>query len=338
MEDLIQNYIILLREYFTYLFCGRDRIVTDIIIILLLVNIFLMIRKKKKNERTDKNVEQNSQVINREVIVQSENKVQTIQNNTLDSSDKSKELNNRIESFKEKESEIKQNKKKDEFIKERSNFWGMKKVFNMCMDLNLGFESDDGLSIPVNIVDENDNVLLRAFLLSKACENIDYKDEDKNTALMTAIMNENFEAVRLLLINGANIHLKNSDGKTPLALAKDNNNQTIIELLKEANKGELKKNSNDDEYLSGKTDPIEIQKGMVSAMNSIENTGVIDEFDLAPDFLEQAVKENDYTLAKALIEFCDDIDEYIEDLDITVYDKKMKQILFQEDDGSEYDE
>ena len=62
---------------------------------------------------------------------------------------------------------------------------------------------------------------------------IDARDEDGNTPLMLAVNYGNTRIVRKLLIKGADRYLESSDGKTPLAVAKENEYKTIAKMLNE---------------------------------------------------------------------------------------------------------
>ena len=52
-----------------------------------------------------------------------------------------------------------------------------------------------------------------------------------STLLIRTIENNNLHAVKLLLKHGANINIKNQDGKTPLDIAKLKNNKKMIKLI-----------------------------------------------------------------------------------------------------------
>lgn len=52
------------------------------------------------------------------------------------------------------------------------------------------------------------------------------------TALLIAVSSGNKEIVQLLLENGADINIKNIDGKTAWSLAEERNYSKIVDLLK----------------------------------------------------------------------------------------------------------
>jgi len=62
---------------------------------------------------------------------------------------------------------------------------------------------------------------------------VNVTDKDKETPLMKAIQATNYDAVELLLARGADLNIKNNQGKTALDIAKHNMNkcQPIIDLL-----------------------------------------------------------------------------------------------------------
>lgn len=54
-----------------------------------------------------------------------------------------------------------------------------------------------------------------------------------NTSLHAAVTEEQTELLKFLLEKGADASIKNNDGKTPLALAKETGNEAAIKILKE---------------------------------------------------------------------------------------------------------
>lgn len=60
---------------------------------------------------------------------------------------------------------------------------------------------------------------------------INQTDENKNSLLMRAIYQANLEIARLLVLNGANLNLKNKDGNTALHIAILKNNLALVKLL-----------------------------------------------------------------------------------------------------------
>ncbi len=61
---------------------------------------------------------------------------------------------------------------------------------------------------------------------------INYKNTEGSTLLHTAVENENYHAVQLLLAQGAEAAIKDNAGRTPLALAKEKNNKKLINILR----------------------------------------------------------------------------------------------------------
>ncbi|EAY04798.1 hypothetical protein TVAG_305480 [Trichomonas vaginalis G3] len=61
--------------------------------------------------------------------------------------------------------------------------------------------------------------------------NINVKDEDGKTALHIAAKNNNKETAEVLISHGANINEKNKDGVTALHYAAENNNKETAEVL-----------------------------------------------------------------------------------------------------------
>jgi ankyrin repeat protein len=69
----------------------------------------------------------------------------------------------------------------------------------------------------------------------KTCNPIDFQDKGGNTELIKKSCNKHdLESVRLLIKNGANLDLQNTDGMTALQCACLNNNSKIAALLIEA--------------------------------------------------------------------------------------------------------
>ncbi|CAH9084755.1 unnamed protein product [Cuscuta epithymum] len=70
-----------------------------------------------------------------------------------------------------------------------------------------------------------------AQILLEAGAKVDALDKNKNTALHYAAGYGRKECVSLLLENGAAVTLQNMDGKTPIEVAKLNNQQDVLKLL-----------------------------------------------------------------------------------------------------------
>lgn len=64
-------------------------------------------------------------------------------------------------------------------------------------------------------------------------QDINAKDEEGFTALMLAVMDEQFELTKLLLASGADVNVVDSDGDTPLISAVMSRNTTILQVLLE---------------------------------------------------------------------------------------------------------
>jgi hypothetical protein len=72
----------------------------------------------------------------------------------------------------------------------------------------------------------NNPDILQAFI--DAGVDIDEKDKDGNTALMRAVKNNNYQAVKILIQNGANPRKKNNDYASALSLAGDDKKMVNI--------------------------------------------------------------------------------------------------------------
>lgn len=70
-----------------------------------------------------------------------------------------------------------------------------------------------------------------AQVLLEAGAKVDALDKNKNTALHYAAGYGRKECVALLLHNGAAVTLQNMDGKTPIDVAKLNNQSDVLKLL-----------------------------------------------------------------------------------------------------------
>ncbi|KAL2903975.1 Ankyrin repeat domain-containing protein 2A [Bienertia sinuspersici] len=70
-----------------------------------------------------------------------------------------------------------------------------------------------------------------AQVLLEAGAKVDALDKNKNTALHYAAGYGRKECVALLLENGAAVTLQNLDGKTPIDVAKLNNQHEVLKLL-----------------------------------------------------------------------------------------------------------
>ncbi|KAI3994687.1 hypothetical protein MKX01_002303 [Papaver californicum] len=73
-----------------------------------------------------------------------------------------------------------------------------------------------------------------AQVLLEAGAVVDALDISKSTALHYAVGCGYIECVQLLLDNGADVNLQNSEGKTPIDVAKQFNRQEILKLLEKS--------------------------------------------------------------------------------------------------------
>jgi ankyrin repeat protein len=69
------------------------------------------------------------------------------------------------------------------------------------------------------------------FLLEFCPENIDERDYFGHTPLMRAIISQQWDSVKLLISNGANLAVKNNDGETPMKMVYDSGNESMIEMF-----------------------------------------------------------------------------------------------------------
>ena len=69
-------------------------------------------------------------------------------------------------------------------------------------------------------------------LAAKRLDNIDYKDENGETALMLAVLNDNFEMTEMLIAKGASLHIRDQKGREAIDYAFLN--EPIRTLLRKA--------------------------------------------------------------------------------------------------------
>ena len=80
---------------------------------------------------------------------------------------------------------------------------------------------------------KNNNKLMVEYLIKELNVNIDIIDSTYgNTALIWAVQNNCYNVVKYLLNNGANLDIKNNNGKTALDIAIEKNNIDILNLFK----------------------------------------------------------------------------------------------------------
>ena len=70
--------------------------------------------------------------------------------------------------------------------------------------------------------------------LIKAGANLDLRDNDGDTALICAVCYEDQHTIRMLLDAGAKIDVKNKEGVGPLDIARDEENDEIVQILETA--------------------------------------------------------------------------------------------------------
>ena len=68
-------------------------------------------------------------------------------------------------------------------------------------------------------------------MILKGKANINLQDEIGNTALMNAINNNDNNMVEFLLENGADISIRNQNDEDALDLARENDNQEMLNML-----------------------------------------------------------------------------------------------------------
>lgn len=64
-----------------------------------------------------------------------------------------------------------------------------------------------------------------------AGNDVNSADEQGNTLLHYAVLHQNYYPASTLIVSGANLGLKNAEGKTPLMIAKAKGNRHIIKLI-----------------------------------------------------------------------------------------------------------
>lgn len=84
----------------------------------------------------------------------------------------------------------------------------------------------------VAVVQENGSSLHIVDFLVQNSKSLDKTNGDGNTSLHLCALHNRPECMKLLLRSGANINIKNHNGKTPLDLAKAHLHTTAIELVR----------------------------------------------------------------------------------------------------------
>lgn len=81
----------------------------------------------------------------------------------------------------------------------------------------------------VNAIENGNEEMLKALIEKGA--NVNFQDEDGNTALMLAIEREDEKTAKLLIENGADVNLQNKNGITALMLAMNDDKVEVVEKL-----------------------------------------------------------------------------------------------------------
>ena len=109
---------------------------------------------------------------------------------------------------------------------------------------NVDAENDDGSTPLHNLVRKMERSAIKSedteiikFLVSKGKANINAKEDDGTTALHIAASSGNIELAKVLLSLGADINVRNNNGRTPQDIADTTKNTAMIQCL--SNKEEL---------------------------------------------------------------------------------------------------
>lgn len=87
------------------------------------------------------------------------------------------------------------------------------------------------INLVVNELQNDDSTRVKEFLDSSKKIDINYQDQDKWTVLMHAVQKDFPKIVRLFILYGAKIELAAADGSTALTIARQRDNQRIIQDL-----------------------------------------------------------------------------------------------------------
>ena len=90
-----------------------------------------------------------------------------------------------------------------------------------------------------HVVEKRDKNLLKFFLEERA--NLEIVDNNKNTALITAVVCKNVDAVKILLDNGAAITKQNIKGQTCFDLAIENGLGEIATVIVKHDRYDLRR-------------------------------------------------------------------------------------------------
>jgi ankyrin repeat protein len=102
--------------------------------------------------------------------------------------------------------------------------------------LEKGLESDDSFfTVELYNTCFSGHVDVIEYLLQRGANINAQLGESKNSALMNAAESGHEEAVRTLLIHGAELSLRNSHGETALDLANKYGHKAVVEILRKNN-------------------------------------------------------------------------------------------------------
>lgn len=92
----------------------------------------------------------------------------------------------------------------------------------------------NGLTVLFYAIKAQNGLQILKLLFQKELVNKNLIDKDKNTALHFAIIQKNYEAIKLLVENGFEIDAQNADGRTPLMQAALSGDERLTEFLLES--------------------------------------------------------------------------------------------------------
>ena len=90
---------------------------------------------------------------------------------------------------------------------------------------------EKGETLLSNALNNNNQNEIYDIILNSPFLNLKYKDNNGNSYLHLAVMNQNENVVKTLINKGINLNMQNKLGNTPLHLAYELGNNTIITLL-----------------------------------------------------------------------------------------------------------
>jgi ankyrin repeat protein len=95
--------------------------------------------------------------------------------------------------------------------------------------------ADVNYNYPLDKAVYHGNLIIAQLLIDSGTKVDDLGPNMSGTALMTAVSHNKIEAVKLLLKNGADVNLRNKDGKTAIDIAREKGFNEILQVLKAAN-------------------------------------------------------------------------------------------------------